>query len=239
MRGGEGRFETGAKDSALKVVLFRDDSLSVKVFSRKRVLVGIAVLAAVLVLLPAAVIVCDGLSDRIAVCDVGIVLGSKVELDGTPSLRLAARLDRAAELYAQGCFPRVIVSGGTGVEGFDEAAVMKQYLVDHGVPRDRIITDSLGVDTLATARNASRIMNDEGLRSALVITQYFHLTRTKLALRRCGVTELASAHARFCEWRDVFSLAREVAGMYYYWFRPVNGFVCLNCVWEETRTPSA
>lgn len=69
-------------------------------------------------------IVLDGLRDDVQVSDVGIVLGSKVMPDGTPSARLQARLDKAAELYRQGMFKHVIVSGGSGVEGFSEAKVM-------------------------------------------------------------------------------------------------------------------
>jgi len=69
-------------------------------------------------------IVLTGLLDDIQKSDAGIVLGSKVMPDGTPSDRLRARLDKTAELYRQGMFPCIIVSGGTGKEGFSEAQVM-------------------------------------------------------------------------------------------------------------------
>lgn len=69
----------------------------------------------------------DGLVDNLGQCDVGIVLGNKVELDGTPSQRLQGRLDKAAELYKDKYFQYIIVSGGTGKEGFDEA---QTYEVD-------------------------------------------------------------------------------------------------------------
>ena|SRR5215475_8231288 len=74
-------------------------------------------------------ILLDGLTDNVTESDVGIVLGSKVMPDGTPSARLRARLDKADELFQQGMFKYVIVSGGTAQEGHSEARVMADYLV--------------------------------------------------------------------------------------------------------------
>ena len=41
---------------------------------------------------------------------------------------------------------------------------------------------------------------------------YFHVPRMRLALRRSGVAPVFSAHARYFEMRDVYSIAREVVG---------------------------
>lgn len=160
----------------------------------------------------ATALVIDGLTDNLGHSDVAVVLGSKVETDGKPSPRLAARLDRAARLYADGLFPRVIVSGGTGREGFDEAEVMKGYLVTQGVPASAILVDRDGVNTEATARNSAALMQANQLQTALVVTQYFHVPRTRLALQRAGVTVNHSAHAHIFEWRDLYSIPREVIG---------------------------
>ena len=163
-------------------------------------------------------IVADGLGDDARRSDVGIVLGSKVELDGRPSARLAARLDKTVELYRAGLFPKVIVSGGLGKEGYDEATTMRDYLVARGVPAPAVIVDSDGVNTEATAKNSAALMRERGLKSAVVVTQYFHVTRTKLALRNNGVATVYSAHPRYVEWRDVYSTFREaVAVPMYIW----------------------
>lgn len=162
--------------------------------------------------LAATLIVADGLTDDIHAADVVIVPGNTVEKDGRPSARLRARLDRTVSLYRQGLFPNVIVSGGVGIEGFDEAAVMKRYLVENGVPDGRILVDSGGANTYLTARNAARIMRENGWRNAMVVSQYFHVPRTRLAVKRSGVTPVFSAHAQYFELRDVYSIAREVIG---------------------------
>lgn len=166
-----------------------------------------------------ALIVWDGLRDELHQADVAIVLGSKVELDGRPSNRLKARLDRTVELYRSHYFPSIIVSGGVGKEGFNEAAVMRDYLVKSGIPTEVILLDSKGVNTAATAANAQPLMKQHGWRCVLVVTQYFHVPRSVLALRREGTAEVYSAGARYFEWRDLYSIPRELAGYAAYLFR--------------------
>jgi vancomycin permeability regulator SanA len=155
----------------------------------------------------------------IANADVALVLGSKVEMDGTPSVRLRARLDRTLELFREGRFPSVIVSGGTGKEGFDEAAVMRDYLISNGVPADRIIPDSHGDTAFASAANAARIARERNFRSVFVVSQYFHIPRARLALQQCRVSEVHSAHAHFSESRDIYSSVRETVGYASYLLR--------------------
>lgn len=173
----------------------------------------IILLASILIFaFSATLIVADGLNDNVQAADVAVVLGNKVEIDGRPSERLRARLDKVIELYGQSLFANVIVSGGIGSEGFDEAEVMKLYLVANGLPENHIFVDSGGATTRLTAKNAALIMRENGWQSALVVSQYFHISRSKLALRRYGISPVFSAHARYFEWRDVYSIAREVVG---------------------------
>jgi uncharacterized SAM-binding protein YcdF (DUF218 family) len=179
--------------------------------TKKVLLLPLAVLSASF-LLAAALLAADGLRDEIHPADVAIVPGNTVERDGQPSARLRARLDKTLELYRGGLFAHVIVSGGVGAEGFDEAEVMKRYLVSRGVPEERVIADGGGATTYLTARNAAGVMKRNDWKSALVVTQYFHIARTRLAVESCGVGPVYSAHAEYFELRDMYSLAREVIG---------------------------
>jgi vancomycin permeability regulator SanA len=179
--------------------------------TKKALLVPPAVLSASF-LVAAALLAADGLRDEIHPADVAIVPGNTVERDGQPSGRLRARLDKTLELYRGGLFGYVIVSGGVGAEGFDEAEVMKRYLVGRGVPEDRVIADGGGATTSLTARNAAEIMRRNRWGSALVVSQYFHIARTRLAVEGYGVGPVYSAHAEYFELRDLYSLAREVIG---------------------------
>jgi hypothetical protein len=51
---------------------------------------------------------------------------------------------------------------------------------------------------------------------AMVITQYYHITRTTLAMHKVGINKVYSAHARIFELRDLYSLTREFIGYYIY-----------------------
>lgn len=178
----------------------------------KKISLTLLLLIAASFLLAALLIVADGLSDDIHTADVAIVLGNTVESDGRPSARLQARLDKAVELYRQGAFPYVIVSGGIGIEGFDEAEIMKRYLVSQGLPEDSIVADTKGATTYHTARNAAQLMKEKHWRSALIITQYFHIPRTRLAVKSFGISPVYTAHANYFELRDAYSVVREVIG---------------------------
>jgi len=166
-------------------------------------------------------IAAEGLDEQVEPAELGVVLGSKVELNGLPSERLRARLERALELYRAGTIRYVLLSGGFGQEGFEEATVMRAYLQARGVPAERLLEDREGWTTLHTARNAARLMEERGFSSALVVTSYYHVSRTKLAFRRCGVAA-SSAGTRFSpSLREPWALAREFVGYYVYLVRPL------------------
>jgi vancomycin permeability regulator SanA len=194
---------------SLKAVPFR-------VARRWRLVLGVAAAA---LLLATAMLVLDGLHDRLGQAEVGLVLGSKVELDGAPSPRLRARLEKTVELFQAGYFPLVIASGGVGREGFDEANVMRDYLVAHGIPDDAILVDGTGVTTYASALATARIVRERRLKGVFVVSQYFHLPRARLALRRFGMEPIYSAAPRHFEWRDLYSAPRELIGYVSYSLR--------------------
>jgi vancomycin permeability regulator SanA len=178
-----------------------------KRISLRVMLAGIGLFA-----LAAGLIAISGLRDDIHPADVAVVLGNEVRADGTPHPRLAARLDAALALYDSGVVRNVIVSGGVGLSGYDESAVMKSYLAARGIPADRIVADSLGVTTGATAINTAAILRQKRWSSVIVVSQYFHIPRCRLAMRRVGIDTVYSAHARYFELRDLYSTAREVVG---------------------------
>jgi vancomycin permeability regulator SanA len=177
-------------------------------------------ITACLWLFAGAVLASAGLLTQAQTADIAIVLGNTVYRNGSPSPRLAARLNRARQCYEQRQCELIFVSGGVDASGTDEAVAMRAYLMHRGIPADRIVVDSAGRDTWATAHNASTFMRDHGLSSAIVVTQYFHLPRAMLALRRFGVRDVSGAYPRFWEGRDIYSIAREVPAFAWYCIRP-------------------
>jgi vancomycin permeability regulator SanA len=165
------------------------------------------------------VIILFGHLESVKHADICVVLGNKVNPDSSLSPRLKARLDRCISLYKDGLFSTVIVSGGIGKEGVNEATAMKLYLTANNLPPDSIITDSSGINTYMTAQFTKTYMTQQNLRSVLVVSQYFHLLRTKMILQRIGVNPVYYAYAHFYEIRDIYSILREMAGIITYQFR--------------------
>ncbi len=161
-------------------------------------------------------IVADGLNDEIAVADAAVVLGNTVERDGQPSARLKARLDKAVELYEKNLTGKIIVSGGFGAEGFEETEVMRAFLVAKNIPETDIILDRDGYNTHKTAVSTKRIMEANGFRSVIIVSQYFHITRTRLAFQKVGIENIYAASADYFELRDFYSILREFTGFYTY-----------------------
>lgn len=78
-----------------------------------------------------------------------IVLGCGIDGEQV-SPKLARRLDKAAEYFAEHPDKPVIVSGGQGAqEDIPESTAMKRYLVSKGVPDEKIIEESRATSTSA------------------------------------------------------------------------------------------
>lgn len=138
-----------------------------------------------------------------------LVLGNTVNSNGSLSDRLQARLDKAIQLYHAGTSSTIVVSGGLGKEGHYEGTAMQQYLLRRGIPAAAIVVDNAGNTTQATAQNFTVIAKKRGFSSVIVVSQFFHLSRTKLLLRQQHFAQVYGAHANYYEARDAYALLRE------------------------------
>lgn len=161
-----------------------------------------------------------GLTENIKKADAILILGNKVEESGQVSKRLKARLDKGIELFEDDMTPMIIVSGGFGKEGFDEARVMKNYLVGYGVPEDIIIEDGNGDNTYLTAKNFASIAKENNINSVIIVSQYYHLLRSRLAVGKFGFNVTYTSPAKLqLEARDLYSISREMVAYYFYLFK--------------------
>ncbi len=186
----------------------------------RKLSIAAAVALAASVAAAAAAIAVNGLSDHVAFADAVVVPGNTVYPDGRLSARLQGRLDAAVGAYRAGRCRLIFVSGGTGVEGVDEAQAMQAYLLSEGIPDEVVLRDSAGVDTEATAANAAAALRARGGTTVLAVSQFFHVPRLRLLLEAQGLTVVGSVHARFFEARDAYSLLREVVALGVYFVQP-------------------
>lgn len=157
----------------------------------------------------------DGIRNKVIVADVAVVLGNKVNENGTLSKRLENRVICGRELYTSGKVKKILVSGGLGAEGYYEADKMKEYLINSGVPDSAILVDNLGMNTRETAINAVMIMKQMDYTSVMVVSQFYHITRCKKYFRKYSNFKIGNASPSYYEKRDVYSLVREFFAFYF------------------------
>ncbi|MFI5586403.1 YdcF family protein [Amycolatopsis sp. NPDC051758] len=126
--------------------------------------------------------------------DFVVVLGSGL-LGGknVPPL-LAGRLDRGRRMLnaetAKGRTPLLITSGGQGPgEDLPESHAMADYLVDRGVPRDRILLEDRSRTTQENLAYSAEIMRERRgpAYRCVVVTNNFHVMRAALIARKAKV----------------------------------------------------
>jgi len=115
---------------------------------------------------------------------VALVLGAEVYADDQPSPFLAARLEIARKLYADGKVKAILVSGDHRQWSYNEPGAMFMWLVAHGVPNQRIALDHAGFDTYDSCARANKIF---GVTKAIVVTQTYHIDRAVALCRSLGV----------------------------------------------------
>ena len=159
-------------------------------------------------------IIRDGIKDEGKTADIALVLGNKVNADGTLSERLEQRLTCGISLYRNKRVKHILVSGGLGKEGFYEGDKMKAFLVANGVPDTAIIVDNKGNNTIASVENTLKLKDSLNFNNLIVVSQYYHVSRTKMLFRKRHFTEVSSASPNYFEWRDLYSLTREFFAYY-------------------------
>ena len=120
-----------------------------------------------------------------------IILGCGIRKDGTPSPLLRGRVDRALAFAEKqqaltGKAPIFVPSGGQGPdEPISESAAMKSYLLERGVPEERILEEDRSTDTFENmkfSREKLRAVDPDG-KVAFSTTNY-HVFRGGLYARR-------------------------------------------------------
>ena len=117
--------------------------------------------------------------DYVIIHGAGLIDGSKV------SKLLADRLDKAIDVYRKDPTPTILIpSGGKGSdEQLSEAEAMARYLIDKGIPEDRIIKEDQSRTTLENLKNSKAIIEKRpGSQYTALVTSNYHVYR---ALRYC------------------------------------------------------
>ena len=117
-----------------------------------------------------------------------IVLGAQVREDGTPSVQLQWRLDAAEEAWRTRPVPMIVCGAQGADEPAPEAIVMKQVLVEKGIPEDSIWTDPDSFNTRQNLENAREILgNAQNDLPVLIVSSQYHVPRAMALARDVGL----------------------------------------------------
>lgn len=136
--------------------------------------------------------------DEVHSADVIVVLGA-AQYNGKPSPVLRARLDQAAYLYEEDLAKLVIVTGGKRPgDRFTEAGVSEGYLAtEYGIPEEDILQEKEGSTTLESLRAVGEMAEEQGLDSALLVSDPLHSERIKRMALDEGFDEAYTSWASY------------------------------------------
>jgi vancomycin permeability regulator SanA len=152
--------------------------------------------------------------------DVILVLGSAVWPNEQPSPSLRARTERAIELYQEGYAPYLLLSGGLGRYPPEEAEVMRRLVTAAGIPEEALLLDKEAHSTWESVEKARQIMEQEGWKSLIVVSDPFHMERALLMASDAGLVAYAAPALDSPTYtipaRRVFYTSREVLALWWY-----------------------
>ncbi|MBQ7950206.1 MAG: YdcF family protein [Clostridia bacterium] len=137
--------------------------------------------------------------------DAVIVPGASVR-GNTVSAVLADRLNEAYRLYAEGYAGSIIVSGDHGTKDYNEVRAMRDYLVNKGVPAERIFMDHAGFSTYDTIYRAKEIFQ---VGTAIFVSQKLHVIRALYIAKQLNLTTWGISCGEYPEPENTIQKGRE------------------------------
>ena len=117
-----------------------------------------------------------------------LILGCKVQSDGTLSHMLNDRMEVGVDVYygllGEGEETKLLVSGDHGTKEYNEVEAMKQFAIDSGIASEKIFMDHAGFSTYESIYRAKEIF---GAKKIVIVTQEYHLHRAIYIAEALGI----------------------------------------------------
>jgi SanA protein len=143
---------------------------------------------------------------------IALVFGAGLRRDGSPTAILRDRVQSAVELYKSGKVKKLLMSGDNSYLDYNEPGAMREYALSLGVPETDIVLDYAGRRTYDSCFQALNIF---GIKSAILVTQPFHLPRAVYTCRKLGMeaTGYAAENITYRKSSQIYWNIREIAAM--------------------------
>jgi uncharacterized SAM-binding protein YcdF (DUF218 family) len=106
---------------------------------------------------------------------------------GRPTERSLVRIVAAARLYERLQLP-IIVSGGiVFAQKVSESEIMRRFLVDLGVPENKIIIEDKSRDTFENVKFTKDIAARSGYKMPILVTSASHMKRSLMTFEKFGM----------------------------------------------------
>jgi uncharacterized SAM-binding protein YcdF (DUF218 family) len=143
--------------------------------------------------------------------DAIVVLGCRVQPNGTPSGSLERRARHGAALYHRGLASRLVLTGGIGTYPPSEAASAASVAREEGVPDGAMILEERSTSTEENAREAARLLGSDA--RVLVVTDAYHAFRAERVFRRYFDSVVATGTIAHPARTRVWGALREVSAL--------------------------
>ncbi|MCI9487963.1 MAG: YdcF family protein [Lachnospiraceae bacterium] len=146
-----------------------------------------------------------------------VVLGAQVRGE-TVSKSLRYRLDTAVDYLEENPETKVVVTGGKGPgEDVSEAVAMRNYLVDRGIGRERIIMERHATNTEQNLSYSKSLIGD-GEESVGIVTSSFHVFRAVCLAEKAGFEHVTGVAAPSVAGLLPNMMVREFFAVFKDWF---------------------
>ena len=129
---------------------------------------------------------------------------------------LTDRVTTGVELYKAGKVQKLLMTGDNGRDGYNEPEDMKQQAIAEGVPAQDIVCDYAGFRTYDSLYRARDIF---GVRSAILVTQRYHLPRALFLGKKLGLDVVGVDAARHRYAGQAGFDLREIAAVEVAWWQ--------------------
>lgn len=131
-------------------------------------------------------------TDETQKADAAVILGAAVE-DGIPTPVFRERINHGISLYQDGYVNYLIFTGGIGDgDSISEALSAKNYAISMGIPESAILIEEKSFITEENLENAKSLMEENGLQTALIVSDPLHMQRAMLMAEDYGITAYSS-----------------------------------------------
>ena len=119
--------------------------------------------------------------------DCAIILGTAA-WHNKPSPVFKERINHAIKLYQEGRVKALVLTGGYGKgASFSESQVARTYCLERGIPAEALFLETKSQTTVENLTEAKKLLVAEGFRTALIVSDPWHLKRGVLVAQRQGI----------------------------------------------------